>query len=91
MSRLTRYEPKEHSMFPYQLKNDEISTKLDSIHKLGKLEYLMEKYEIEDLVDLEIALNYYYHRFDGIHTERVINNEIHKWRFNESYEFTSWG
>ena len=39
--------------------------------KLGKLEDLLEKYEIEDLTDLEIALDYYYHRFDGVHTERV--------------------
>lgn len=41
--------------------------------KLGKIEDLMEKYEIEDLTDLEIALDYYYHRFDGVHTERVDN------------------
>ena len=45
------------------------------VQVLGKLEDLMEKYEIEDLTDLEIALDYYYHRFDGVHTERVINNE----------------
>lgn len=45
------------------------------VQVLGKLEDLMEKYEIEDLTDLEIALDYYYHRFDGLHTERVINNE----------------
>lgn len=43
------------------------------VNKLGKLEDLMEKYEIEDLIDLEIALVYYYHRFDGVHTERVGN------------------
>ena len=40
-------------------------------NKLGKLEDLMEKYELEDLIDLEIALDYYNHRFDGLHTERV--------------------
>ena len=40
-------------------------------NKLGKIEDLLEKYEIEDLNDLEIALCYYYHRFDGLHTERV--------------------
>ena len=39
--------------------------------KLGKLEDLMEKYDINDLVELEIALEHYYHRFDGVHTERV--------------------
>lgn len=30
-------------MFPYQLKDDELSTKLDSIHKLGKLEDLEDE------------------------------------------------
>lgn len=41
--------------------------------KLYDVEDLMEKYELEDLTDLEIALDYYYHRFDGVHTERVDN------------------
>ena len=40
-------------------------------NKLGKIEDLLEKYEIEDLIDLEIALDYYNHRFDSVHTERV--------------------
>lgn len=71
MSRLTKYAPNNQSMFPYQLKDDEISTKLDSIHKLGKLEDILEEYGIEDLTDLKIALDYYNHRFDGLHTERV--------------------
>lgn len=75
MSRLTRCEPKEHSMFPYQLKDDEISTKLDSIHKLGQIEDILEEYNIKDLTDLKIALDYYNHRFDGLHTERVGKNE----------------
>ena len=44
--------------------------------KLGKLEDLMEKYNINDLVDLEIALNYYYHRFDDVQTRRIDENEI---------------
>ena len=43
MSRLTKYEPRKYSMFPYQLKDDELSTKLDSIHKLGQLEDLEEE------------------------------------------------
>ena len=63
MSRLTRYhhngllvenggyyEPDTHYMA--------------IVAKLGKIEDLMEKYEIEDLTELEIALDYYY-------TERV--------------------
>lgn len=45
------------------------------IHKLGKLEDILEEYGIEDLTDLKIALDYYNHRFDGLHTERVDNDE----------------
>lgn len=45
--------------------------------KLGQLEDLMEKYNIDNLVDLEIALNYYDHRFDDIQTERIDENETH--------------
>ena len=49
-----------------------IGNEYKAIQKLGKLEDLLEKYEINDLVDLEIALDYYYHRFDGgVYTERV--------------------
>ena len=44
----------------------------DCIDKLGQIEDLMEKYEINDLVDLEIALVYYNHRYDGgVYTERI--------------------
>lgn len=43
--------------------------------KLQKLEDLLEKYEIEDLVELEIALDYYYHRYDKVETRRVEDNE----------------
>lgn len=43
MSRLTKYASNNQSMFPYQLKNDELYTKLDSIHKLGKLEDIEDK------------------------------------------------
>ena len=43
-------------------------------NKLGKLEDLLEKYEIEDLAELEIALDQYYHRYDNVQTKRVKNN-----------------
>ena len=48
-------------------------TLFDKVYnKLGQIEDLMEKYEINDLVDLEIALVYYNHRYDGgVYTERV--------------------
>ena len=68
MSRLTKYEPREYSMFPYQLKDDELSTKLDSIHKLGKLEDL----EDELGCPLEVvvkALNGFYTEFGYISNE----------------------
>ena len=39
--------------------------------KLGKFEDLLEKYEIEDLAELEIALDQYYHRYDNVQTRRV--------------------
>lgn len=42
--------------------------------KLYALEDLLEKYEIEDLAELEIALDQYYHRYDKVETRRVDNN-----------------
>ena len=47
----------------------------DLKYKLGKLEDLMEKYNINDLVELEIALDYYKHRYDNVQTRRIDNNE----------------
>ena len=44
------------------------------INKLGKLEDLLEKYEIKDLAELEIALDQYYHRYDKVETRRVNDN-----------------
>ena len=43
--------------------------------KLFQLENLLEKYEIEDLSELEIALDQYYHRYDNVQTRRVEDNE----------------
>ena len=49
----------------------------EEIYKhLSKYEDLLEKYEIEDLSELEIALDYYYHRYDNVQTRRVNNNDI---------------
>lgn len=44
-------------------------------YKLRVIEDLLEKYEIEDLVELEIALDQYYHRCDKVETRRVEKNE----------------
>lgn len=46
-----------------------------SLHKLHTLENLMKKYEIEDLAELEIALDQYYHKYDKTKTRRVDSNE----------------
>lgn len=40
-------------------------------NKLGKVEDLMDKYNINDLVDLEIALDYYEHRYDKVETRKI--------------------
>lgn len=51
-------------------------TLFDKIYrKLYKIEDLLEKYEIEDLAELEIALDQYYHRYDNVQTRRVEDNE----------------
>ena len=55
MNRLTEYKPRNSSMFPYVLKDDELMTKLDSIHKLGQLEDVEEEIGI-DLTVLFSAL-----------------------------------
>ena len=55
MTRLTKYLPNIDSMIPYRLKDEELSTKLDSIHKLGQLEDIEEEIGI-DLTVLFSAL-----------------------------------
>lgn len=55
MTRLTKYLPNINSMIPYRLKDEELSTKLDSIHKLGQLEDIEEEIGI-DLTVLFSAL-----------------------------------
>lgn len=50
--RLTKYEPCSESMFPYRLKDEELSTELDSIHKLGQLE------DIEDELGIDLITLY---------------------------------
>lgn len=54
--RLTKYEPNDESMFPYKLKDEELSTELDSIHKLGEAEDILEKHNVSSLSDLDNRL-----------------------------------
>lgn len=44
-------------------------------NRLEELENLLKKYEIKDLVELEIALDQYYHRYDNVETRRVKDND----------------
>lgn len=48
--RFTKYEPSKNSMFPYRLRDEELSTELDAIHKLGPLE------DIEDELDIDLQI-----------------------------------
>lgn len=57
MNRLTKYEPRTNSMFPYVLKDDELRTELDSIHTLGLLEDIEEKHSVLSLDDLDNRLS----------------------------------
>ena len=75
MSRLTK---KDSSMKTYMhIYSDENKQFVvyDLCQKLGKIEDLMEKYDINDLVELEIALDYYKHRYDNVQTRKIDNNE----------------
>lgn len=67
MNRLTRYDKKQKHYV-------RIASRLAVDNTLGKVEDLMEKYDIEDLVEMEIALDQYYHRYDKVETRRVDNN-----------------
>ena len=46
MKRLTKYKPR-NSMYPYILKDNELITELDCIHKLGMLEDIEEELGID--------------------------------------------
>lgn len=68
MNRLTRYNEKQKHYV-------RLASRLAVDNTLGKLEDLLEKYEIKDLAELEIALDYYYHRYDKVETRRVDDND----------------
>ena len=72
MSRLTK---KDLAIYSGRMNGKTLFDKV--YNKLGQIEDILEEYGIEDLTDLIIALDYYNHRFDGLHTERVGKNEQH--------------
>lgn len=69
--RLTKYEPQENSMFPYQLQEDELRNRLTAIHKLGQLEDIEDELGI-DLLTLFKALK------DGVWIKEEYSSEIRK-------------
>ena len=47
------------------------------LERLASIDKLFEEYEIEDLLELELALSDYFHRYDDVETRRVDDtNEI---------------
>lgn len=79
MERLTEYKPRVNSMFPYVLKDDELRTELDSIHKLGLLE------DIEDKLGIYL-LTLFKAQTQGFYIINVSNKiekvRLSEWRFN---------
>lgn len=67
MKRITKYEPSKDSMFPYKLVDNELSTELDCVHKLGLIEDIMEKHNINDYRMLGFLLKEY---------ERISKQEV---------------
>ena len=55
--RLTKYEPNDESIFPYKLKDEELSTELDSIHKLGQLEDIENELGIDLILYLKVMIH----------------------------------
>ena len=45
------------------------------LERLAKIDKLLEEYEIDDLLELELALSDYYHRYDDVETRMVNINE----------------
>lgn len=79
MSRLTRknkYEGETLYGSPIETKCDDFDQLQNVYNKLGQLEDLMENYNINELWELEMILDYYEHRFDDVQTRRVDENEI---------------
>ena len=66
MSRLT-----EKGTFFEIEKHYQDTRKGNVIDKLGQIEDILEEYDIEDLIELKIALDYYNHRYDKVETRRI--------------------
>lgn len=72
MNRLTKKIENPQYMNDYELL---VAHNYHLYNKLGQLEDLMEQYNINDLAELKIVLDYYEHRYDKVETRRMDNNE----------------
>jgi len=77
--RLTKYKPSDESMFPYKLKDEELSTELDGVHKLGQLEDIEEELGI-DLITLFKAFE------NGIWIKFNMGSRTYNWKTGETKE-----
>lgn len=88
MNRLTEYKPRIDSMFPYILKDDELITELDSIHKLGRLEDLEEELGIDFITLVKMLKDDVYINTGGVVGE--IGN-IYKEQIRSIEHWPVWG
>ena len=72
--RITKYEPSNESMFPYRLKDEELSTKLDSIHKLGQLEDIEEDFNCNLIIFLKALKHGVFYKDFGDNKIKHTNN-----------------
>ena len=82
--RLTKYEPQENNMFPYQLQEDELRNELTAIHKLGLLEDLEEKLGVNLLIFVKAILIGFYYKDVSSHNIPYIGFARGK-RINKNY------
>lgn len=68
MSRLTKKEKRVDYFTGLEFEYD--TDDLYAIDKLGQIEDILEEYDIEDLIELKIALDYFEHRYDDVSTKR---------------------
>lgn len=69
MSRLTKKEKRVDYFTGLEFEYD--TDDLYAIDKLGQIEDILEEYDIKDLTELKIALDYYNHRYDKVETRRI--------------------
>ena len=96
--RLTKYEPQENSMFPYQLQKDELRNRLTAIHKLGQLEDIEEELGIDLIILFKALKNGIYIKpwkeIKHTYEIRTASDNIHLFLLDENdndYSFKDYG